>query len=211
MKPSIPRVVIAAFLCAPVAVGCAAADVEPEAEETLGQTQQAVNQDHSLIACANDVTVTLPGGTPTAQASTGTKPGCVNFFVDRNLANPQDIPPDVWTYASFPQYTGAWTATKDAQCRNSLIEIRLATRTAVGQSWADEYIEGWGLYAVPQVVLTGSGQQIIDCSVQITRRCDWHPEHDLIRVDVKAVPNGNQTNPGASTVRSTFRNQSTGC
>jgi|GEM_PF-7002660 len=211
-----------AGLGAVVLAGCAAspdadneaADPGAKGEEAVGSVAQAVvPQDHALLACDNDVPASgfleFPWNDHQHAETSGYRTGCVGFRVDRNLPFPTDVPSEAQAVARFPQYEGTWTAAKEQQCRNSIVDMRIATKFNESSSWNDTYIEGWGKNASPSFEYfpgTSIKKSITACSAQIIRGsgCSYYPKHNLMRIDVKAYPNGNKTDPGASRVYASF-------
>jgi hypothetical protein len=186
--------------------GCAA-ETEPGVEAI-----DSVEQAYSLISCPNDVPtsgyVEFPYNDNHYGYWVNFKPDCVSMRVDRNVPFPEHLAVQAHAGARFPQYEGIYTATKEAQCRNSKVEMFIAKKWIDSSSWADEGIEGWGDWAEPDidVILPDPPQVpyyvINSCHAHVTRgaMCDYHPDRNLMRLDVRAVANGNAVDPGPAYV-----------
>ena len=177
-------------------------------EGPIGETAQALG--YNLISCPTDVYTFFPTNHYSHHTDTGWKTGgCVSYFINRNMNIPANSASESYTYANFPQYEGAWSATKEAQCRNSLVEVRIAKRQSLTSAWDAEYVEGWGMYASPTfeyIPGTNVKVRIKSCTAMFRRapsQCSWYPDRNLLRIDVLAIPNG-QLIPGPARVRATF-------
>jgi hypothetical protein len=232
MTLSVVRAFIATTLtCSLAAVGCAAqTDLPPDTggtegapgaaaegapsadgEGTVGQVKQ------DLIACANDVPasgfVVFPYNTVNWTERSGWKPDCVGFRVNRNLPFPQTVPAEAEALGDFPQFEGKWTATKDAQCRASYIDVYFAEKPGPsGNYGAYEGAPPVTAHAEPDIVYDPSSSTLLrirSCRAQKWKGagCSWFPQHNYQRIDVKLIVNGNPNNPiGPAKVHAMFKN-----
>ena len=219
-------------------LGCAApaeGDSDPEAaggpadpaaaaaadEGNVGQTQQAVAQQHQLFPCPNDIPVTgfinFPYNDANEGANSGWRSGCAAMRVYRNTSFPQNFKSIATALADFPQFEGAWTATKDAQCRASYVDMRVAQKTSPSHSYEDDhYIYAWYWYAEPTVEFQAGQFKITSCRAAYYMGVryngqggSWYPDMNYMRVDARAVVNNNVNNPvGAAKVYVKFEHNS---
>jgi hypothetical protein len=198
------------LLVAVPAVGCTA-ETGPESEEI-----DSVSQAYSLIACPNDAPASgyheFPYNDNHYGYSVSNLPDCVSMRVDRNLSFPEYINVTAHALARFPQYEGVYTEDKANKCKNSKVEMFLAKKWQDSSSWATEGILGYGAMAVPEyrVEFPAPPQApywvIETCTAVFVKGagCDYKPDRNLMRMDVRAVANGNAADPGPASVYATF-------
>jgi len=208
--------------CTIATIGCAApvpvdGDANPEAagdqaspgeEGNLGQTQQAVAQQHALFPCPNDIPATgfinFPYNDANEGANSGWHSGCAAMRVYRNTSYPQNFKSIATALADFPQFEGTWSATKEAQCRASYVDMRVAQKTSPSHTYEDDhYIYGWYWYAEPTIeYLYGQKYRITNCRASYYMGVryngqggSWYPDMNYMRVDARAVVNNSVNNP----------------
>ena len=187
------------LLCVALASFSAGCAVEQASEEeVVGQTEQG------LLACSNDVFSELQWNANVDGADTGWKSGCVSHRVELGLLD-MDHPVTQQAVAQFPQYEGTYSQAKIDACKASYIEVWTGEKASASTA-SYSNLGYWYYYATPvtEIDPTTFALRIKSCRAKWIRGggCSWNPpgNNDYVRVDVRAVPNGNTTSPGAATV-----------
>lgn len=196
----------------PTAVDDPTAANLPTSEGPVGQTQQALN------ACANDVPssgfLTFPYNEADYAVNSGWKPGCVSFYVNRNVNTSQSYQfgAEEWAEADFPQFEGNWTPAKQEQCERSYVDVWFADKPAANGSYPNERsYRRTATVALEYDASSPSLLRIKSCTATVSRGlgCVWFPANNFHRIDVKQVVNGNPSTPiGPARVHAHFENDS---